>query len=257
MTRYKLAQLIRSYTKQNATSLADADILLLINAEKDNLSELIASRDLKGNYFILPTLDNLIAGQREYAQPDDVLDQIFSVEFAFSPTLNSFGELNYIKALPDNFERHKVSRTEQNIQRFYDNSEGGVAYSIQRRSLYLLSGAIDSTTLGGANVVNGIRLRYRSYPADLTDVTDNITDMSVDPTTTTFGFPRQFHELLARRCAIVWKAQNPGAVPASQLEAMYPDDLEKKLEAMNSPDLGGELLSDPTPSSDGADGYNL
>lgn len=265
MTRLKFANLVRRYTKQTITSLADADLLLLANAEKDNMTELITGRDMKGNYFILPSLDNLIAGQREYAQPDDVLDQIFSVEFAFSNQVDQFDQLYYVKALPSDFEQWQVSRTEANIQAHYGNSPGMLGYTIQRRALYLLSGDISTATLtdvngvvGSSEIVNGIRLRYRSYPSDFLDMTDDTIDMSVDPTPTTFGFPRQFHELLARRCGIVWKAQHPGAVPESMLETMYPTDLEEKLQAMNEPDLGGETLGTlPIQDNHNSLGYDL
>ena len=144
-----------------------------------------------------------------------------------------------------------------NIQANYGNSAGNLCYGIQRRSIYLYSGALDATTLGASTITNGLRLRYRSYPADFPDMTDNSVDMSVDPTTTTFGFPRQFHELLARRCGIVWKAQHPGAVLASQLEAMYPNDLEEKLQAMDNPDLTGETIASLPPATDNHFGYDL
>ena len=263
MTRLNFANLIRSYTKQTSISLVDSDILLLANPVKDDLAELIASRDIKGNYFILPTLDNLIAGQREYAFPDDMLDHMFSLEVAFSNKVDSQGQLPYVLARKDDFRRFNLARTEANIQAAYTNGGGSfvidsfsasgkpstVAYEVQRRSIYLLSGDISSATLldvngnvGATSVANGLRLRYRAYPADLPDVSDNIVDMSIDPTPTTFGFPRQFHELWARRCAIVWKAQHPGAVPVSQLEQLYPQDLEDKLSGMSENDLSEELL---------------
>lgn len=265
MTALKLATRLRKYTKQNTTTLSDADALDLLNAVKDDLAEQIASRDLKGNYFIVPATDNLIASQREYAWADDQLDHIYSIEFAFSNQVDEFGELTYILAKPDDFRKWGVGRTEMNIQSRYGNSKGRVCYEIQRRAIYLLSGNITSTTLldvngnaGAASVTNGIRLRYRAYPVDLTALTDNTNDLSVDPTNITFGFPRQFHELWARKAAIDWKAQHPGAVPQSQLDAMYPSDLEEKLEAMNNPDLSGETIG-TLPLGDGhnSDGYDL
>lgn len=252
MTPLKFASKIRKDTKQSVMSLPDADILLLANPIKDSIAELIAGRDLKGNYFIIPTLFDFVAGQREYAQPDDVLDHIFSIEVAFTATLDSFSQTQFVKALPDDFSKWNVSRTEANIQAHYANAKGMVGYEIQRRCVYLLSGAIDSTTLGGLTVPNGINLRYRSYPADLATLTDDTTDMSIDPTTITFGMPRQFHELWARACAIEWKAQHPGAVPATTLEGTYAEDLELKLQAMNNPDLEGETLG-RIPYDDGSD----
>ena len=252
MTPLIFANKIRSYTKQSTTSLTDADILLLANPIKDSMAELIASRDIKGNYFVIPTLVDLVAGQREYALPDDVLDHLYSIEVAFSQLV----PIPYVLAFPDDFRRLGLSRTEANIQANYTNGGGslgntfglnmsqvvGPNYEIQRRAFYLLSGAIDSTTLGGATVPSGIRIRYRVYPADLAALTDNTTDMSIDPTTTTFGMPRQFHELWARACAIEWKSAHPGAVPPTQLDAQYPNDLEAKLSGIEENDLSSEII---------------
>lgn len=242
MTPLNFASKIRKDTKQTTTSLTDSDILLLANPIKDSLSDLIAQRDIGGNYFVIPTLLNLTASQREYALPDDVLDHIYSLEIAFTNTLNSFSEIQYILSNHDDFRKWGVSRIEANIQAHYGNSRGNVAHEIQRRSIYILSGAIDATTLGSSTITSGIRIRYRSYAADLTALTDNTTDMSVDPSTTSLGFPRQFHELWARACAIEWKAQHPGAVPQTSLEANYANDLELKLQAMNTPDLSDETI---------------
>lgn len=257
MTALKFANKIRTYTKQTSTSLTDADILLLANPIKDSLAELIATRDIKGNYFILPTLGDLVANQREYAWPDDVLDHIYSVEVAFSSTTDSFGQLKYVQAFPDDYRRLGLSRIEANIQANYSNVGGSVSdsfnnnsgrvvgprYEIQRRAIYLLSGAIDSTTIGGATVTNGVRIRYRAYPADLTAVSDNSVDLSIDPSATTFGMPRQFHELWARACSIEWKAAHPGAVPASSLDARYDIDLEEKLGGIENNNMSDEIIA--------------
>src|ERR1035437_3552248 len=101
MTLLKFANKIRSYCKQSLTSLTDADILLLANPIKDSMAELIATRDIKGNYFVIPTLCDLVANQREYAWPDDVLDHIFSLEVAFSQAT----PIPYVLAFPDDFRR--------------------------------------------------------------------------------------------------------------------------------------------------------
>lgn len=245
MTILKLFNKIRTYTKQSSTSLTDADILLLVNPLKDEIAEQIATNDIKGNYFILPSLDDLIADQREYAWPDDVLDHIYSVEFAF----NQNSPIEYTLATPDDFRKFGVGRTEVNINSRYSNANP--QYEIQRRAIYLLSGKIDSTTLGAATVANGIRLRYRAYPADFTGGTDDTLDISLDPSTTTFGFPRPFHELLARRASIEWKGTHPGAVPLSPIEQKYDIDLAKALAAVENNDFSGEVIGQ-IPYSDGS-----
>lgn len=250
MTALQFANKIRTYTKQNSSSLADADILSLANPLKDQLAELIATRDIKGNYFILPSLVDFVAGQREYPLPDDVLDHIFSVEIAFTSTTDSFGEIQYVMATKDDFRKTGLARREMYITSRYTNNRP--SYEVQRRAIYLLSGKIDATTLGSSTITSGIRIRYRVYPADLVALSDNMTDLSVDPTTTTFGFPRQFHELWARACAIEWKAAHPGAVPPTQLDGAYPTDLEAKLKGIEENDFSEEVISS-LPYQDGAD----
>lgn len=252
MTPAGLANSVRFKSKTTSTTFSDADILAIANPAKDELCALIAERDIKGNYFILPALSDLTAGQREYAVPDDVLNSIYSVEFAFSNTADAFSQLSYILSLPDDFRRWRVSRSEANIQAHYSNGAGRVCHEIQRRSLYLLSGPVDATTLGASTITNGIRLRYRVYPADLTDLTLSATDMSVDPTTTSFGVPKQFHELWARRISIEWKGSRPKPIPLSPLEQKYEADLEKMLQAISDHDMSGEVIG-TIPSDDGQD----
>lgn len=249
MTPLKFANKIRKYTKQDSNSLTDTDILLLANPAKDEIAQILAERDIKGNYFIVPTVFDFTANQREYAQPDDVLDHIFSVEFAF----NQNSPIEYTLCTPDDFRRFGVGRTEVNINSRYSNAHP--CFEIQRRAIYLLSGVIDATTLGGATVSQGGRIRYRAYPADLNDLTGDVVDMSIDPSTTTFGMPRQLHELWARRCSIEWKGEHPGAVPLSPLEQRYEQDLDFALSGLLNNDLSGEIIA--TLPSDGWNGYNL
>lgn len=256
MTRSALYTKILSYTKQNPLTLTTATLLPMVNDAKNEISALISGRDIKGNYFIIPSTDNLIAGQREYAWPDDVLNHLYSIEVAFSNTLDQFGQLPYVQAFPDDFRRLGLARTEGNIQANYTNGGGsligqqygqigkvvGPRYELQRRSIYLLSGAIDATTLGASTITAGFRVRYRQYPLDLPDLSDNTTDMSIDPTTTSFGIPKQFHELLARRVSLEWKGNNPGAVPISPIEAKYDTDLEDMLSLIEMNDMSDEIF---------------
>ncbi len=256
MTSLSWATLVRKYTKQTSTSLADAELQILADWTEDEIADEIAQSDIKGNYFIVPDTDDLIASQREYAWPDDILSHLYSVEVAFSSTVDSFGQLPYVLAKKDDFRKWNLSRTEANITGHYSNNFP--KFEVQRRAIYLLSGKIDATTLGASTITNAIRIRYRAYPAHIADLTENTQDLSVDPTTTTFGMPRQFHELWARRASIAWKAEHPGAVPPTQLDADYPRDLANKLQSIMENDFSGETLATlPTNDSHNSDGYDL
>lgn len=240
LTPLKFANAIRRHTKQTSATLSDADILLLANPIKDRFAEKIAAHDPKGNYFVVPSKDNFIAGQREFALPDKFM-QLFNAEIAFSSDTDDFGELPYVAWLPDNgaFRNRQLAWTEANITGYYSNQEP--KYDIRRRSLFLLSGKIDATTIGAATVTDGIRLKCREYPADLSAVTDNTTDLSIDPSTTTFGMPIPFHELWALACSIQWKGDHPGAVPFSPEEQNFEASFSAALDFIFKNDLESEL----------------
>jgi hypothetical protein len=93
------------------------------------------------------------------------------------------------------------------------------------------------------------------YPADLANLT-GLTDMAVDPTTTSFGFPKQFHELLARRVGMERKMRTPGA-KLTQLEMAYETDLRKALDAIAHQDLSLEIIGElPQPRDLLNDGWD-
>ena len=230
MTKTQLAIRVRFYTKTTSNTFLDSDLLLFANSVKDELASLIAERDIKGNYFIVPSTDNLVADQREYAWPDDVLNSIYSIEASFTTAT----PLSYVLCHPDDFRRLGIGRTEANVTANYSNDEP--RYEMQRRSIYLLCGTIIAVT-------NGLRIKYRAYPADLADNMVGTTSLALDPTTTTFGMPLNFHELWARRISIQWKGSKPKPIPLSPLEKNYEIDLERQLSAISGNDMSGENIA--------------
>lgn len=240
MTRLGLYNKILKYTKQNSNQLPASVVLADVNDDKNEIMALLTQRDIKGNYFMLPQLADFIAGQREYSLPDYLLNHSYTVEVAFSTIPDPLGNIPYVKAFPDDFRRHGMSRTEENIISHYTNVYP--RYEIQRRSIYLLSGAIDATTLGTSIIPNAVRIIARMYPSDLPDLSDNTTDMSIDPTPISFGIPIVFQELIARRYSIEWKGDHPGAVPLSPLELRYDADLEAALSGIEMNDMSDEII---------------
>ena len=104
-------------------------------------------------------------------------------------------------------------------------------------------------------VTGGLRIWYIQYPVDLANLTGT-TDLAVNPTTTTAGFPKQFHELLARRVGMERKGKTPGA-KFTALELNYEKDLGIQLDAIAHIDLGLEIIGELPPSSElGNDGYD-
>lgn len=242
MTGAGLAALVRRYTGTTSTTYTDANMLVDANNVKNQIAEQIVQRN--ENYFVIPSTDTLVADKREYAIPDDLLNHIFSVEVAFSGT----APLAYVKANSIHPRQIDFSLTEANITNYFSNTEPH--YFIQRRSLYLLTGSLSSTTLGAATIASGIRLKYRLYPADLANLA-GVVELNVDPSTTSFGMPKPFHELWARKTSIIYKSSKQKAVPLTALEQAYENDLEKALRGIEEDDYGASIIGS-MPYEDGS-----
>jgi len=240
MTPLAIANLVRFYTKTNSTTFTDADMLAIANTIKDEIASLIVERD--AGYFDIPCTFNLVADQREYAIGDNLLNRLHKVEIKFSSS-DARQPAYFIKD-------YLGSETESEIVKNFTNTQGEFAYTIRRRAIFILSGTITAVT-------GGVRTWSFIWPADLTDMTDNTTDLVVDPSTTTFGFPRQFHELLARGISIVYKESQPKPLPLTKKERNYDKDLNNQLDAIATMDKSGKVIADmPNATDIGNDGYD-
>jgi len=237
MTGTELAALIRYRTKTNSTTFTTSDMSPLVSVFKNEIASQIVDRDSK--HFLIPSTFNLVADQREYFLGDDLLNRLHKVEIKFVSTDSRFPA----KAVKDYYG----SETESEIVKSYSNSEGEFGYTIRRRAIFILSGTIIAVT-------NGVRIWSHIFPAD-PSLTGS-TDLATDPSTTTFGFPRQFHELLARRVSIEYKCSQPKPLTLSKKELDYEKDLEIQLNAISRNDNSLEIIGDPLPSQEtGNDGY--
>lgn len=233
MTYAKFASLVRNYTKTNSTTLGDTELLLLANAGKDELAGQIIEKN--EDLFLMPFYRDLEADTREYAMPDEQM------------------QIKYVEAMLDGENLEHLVETDMNSLGFpmdetnirLNFADRKPAYDIVRRALYILNG--DAI----AAVTNGLKLRAIIYPADFTDLSLT-TDMAVDPSTTTFGWPRPFHELLARLVAITWKGSRPKPVPLSPRELRYDIDLEKALATLGQGNLD-RTTTVSAPESDGSE----
>lgn len=199
--------------------------LVLINAFKDDFSAEIAKRN--EDLFGIVLTDNLNAGQRSYPHPDDVLNGIKGLEAKLDGTtwkwIREF-DINTMKRPTD----------EDDILANFMGLEP--AYDIFDRSFYIYS---DSAII---DVTDGLKLWCIVYPADITDLTSE-TDMSLNPTRTSHGFPRQFHELLARRVSIAWKNKGDRPKTLSEKENLFEYDFNKKLEAISLGNLDRSIIA--------------
>ncbi len=232
---------MRLRTRTNTTTFTNADMLVYANLFKDDIASKIVEKN--NGMFLVPCTFNLVADQREYALGDDVLNRLQKVEIKFSAS----DARQPATALKD----YDGSETESEIVKNFSNAKDEFFYVIRRRALLILSGTITAVTAG-------VRTWSHVFPADLTDMTANTTGMEVDPSTTTFGFPRQFHELLARRIQISYKGSLPKPLPLSPEELKYDRDLQIQLDAIASIDNSAEIIANLPSGQDQYDyGYNL
>ena len=183
-------------------------------------------------YFAVPATEDLVADQREYAFPDDMLNNLIKVEIKFDVD----EPRQPAKAIKD----YARSETESEITLNFSNTQGGFCYFVKRRAIFILSGTIIAVT-------DGIRIWYIQYPADINDL-NSVTDINVDPSTTTAGFPRQFHELLARRVGMEYKSRN--GLKFSALENKYEFDLKERLDEIAHIDHNLEIIGNELPQSE-------
>ena len=232
MTSTQLNTLINYKAKTNDTTFTQADKLVLVNLFKDEIASLVVERN--AGYFLIPATFDLVADQREYAFSDNQLNRMHKLEIKFSSSDSRFPS-NYIKD-------YNGSETESEIVKNFSNSFGGFAHTIRRRGVFILSGTISAVTGGG-------RLWFHLYPADLANLTGS-TDLASEPSTTTFGFPRQFHELLARRVVIEYKGRQSKPIALSPMENNFERDLQKQLDAISSVDNSGEVIGEMPAGAD-------
>lgn len=224
MTPASFAALVRVYTHTDSTSFTDPEIMTLANIFKDELCRKV--EELDDDFFTIPQTRPLIAGQREYTLPSDMLSRLRRLEVDLT------GTGIYVEARSLQFNIDKTPTDESSITRQF--SDQYPQYYLLRSSLWLLTGsAIVASTLG-------LKLWSKTYPSNLVDLTSTI-DMSVDPTLTSLGFPRALHELLARRVSIVYKSSRPRPLALNDSERQFDMDLHNAIESMTGFDAGEDI----------------
>ncbi len=243
MTGKFLIDLVRLKTRTNQYTLTDADFLLLANSNLEYLSQALLDPD--EDILVLPMTTNLIAGQREYPLPQSVLARIKYVE----------AKLDGVKFIHlDELDLNKYKRTtdESTITQYFANQEKCAKYDIFRKSLYLYSGTITDVTAG-------LKLWCSTYPAplDASKLIDNVTDLSVDPTTTTHGVPKELHNLWAKGTIIDWKESREKPIPLTQGEMNYKVEIQQAVITLRHGNQDRDLTASvPDASERGDNGAN-
>lgn len=234
MTFAKFASLVRYYTKTNSTTFTDTEMLLLANVLKDDIAAQIAKKAGE-DYFGLRFERDLVANQREYELPAEVMSRIKFVEAKLD------GE-NWSKLGETDLLQYQKSTDESTIQDQYSGKDP--AFDIWDKSIFLYSeDAIESVT-------DGLKLWAIVFPADFTDLTST-EDMATNPSTTSHGFPREFHGLLAIGVSIAYKTSQPRPIPLSEKEKTYERDLADKIESLREENLDRNFIAS-APYNDGS-----
>jgi len=216
MTPAEFAQYVRFKTRTNSSTFTDADMLMLMNIHKDDLAtEIIKANE---DYFGTPETADLVAGQRQYPFPDDMLNQVKHVEAKLDGT-------NQIPLAEFDLTGYQRSTDETTITNLFSNTEGNAYFDIFSNSIWIYSGTITSVSAG-------LKIWSYQWPAKFTNLAST-TDMAVDPSNTTVGFPRAFHELLARRVIIEYKTSGDKAMQLTDSELKYDVDLQRKLDSIS------------------------
>ncbi len=237
MTPAELNKLINFYCFGSVDASGDdnfpqADKLLLINIFKNDIAKAIVgcNEDYFGMLFTRP----LVAGRREYGIPDEVLNTLKYVEAKLDGV--NWSHL-------DEFDLNSYKRPTDEANIIAQFSGRKPMFDIFRRSLWLY------TSDAIIDVAGGLKLWAIIYPADITDLTSTI-DMSVDPTSTSQGFPRQFHELLARRVGISYRSSQDKPKVLNEKELFYKADLQDALDAITGMNMDRSIIR-TLPSDDG------
>lgn len=214
---------IRFLTKTNSATFADAEVILISNTVKDDMATMIV--DIGEDYFGMPFKRALVVNQREYplpsTSPNILMSNIKHVEIKndADPAATKF-----TKMLTLDLEQYDRSTDEQTIR----NTFQGLAphYDIFRNSIWLYTGDPIVT------VVGGLKVWGPQWPTNL-GIPDlsGVTDLSVDPSSTESGFPREFHELWGRKTAITWKEAQPGGQKLlTPFDLRWEVDIKEKLD---------------------------
>lgn len=234
MTFSKFTSLVRYYTKTNSTTFTDEEILTLANIFKDDISALIA-KELGEDYFGLRFVRTLEAGQREYDLPSELMSRIKYVEAKLDGK-------NWVRLKETDLSIYGRPTDEASILERYAGKDP--EFDLFDQSIFILSG----TPI--IYVFEGLKLWAIIYPADFTSLTST-EEMSTPPDDYSHGFPRQFHELLARRVSIAYKSSKDRPIPLSEKEKLYEVDLATAINAMKDANLDRSVLPS-MPSYDGS-----
>lgn len=226
MTPAEAAAYIRARTRTNSTTFTNADMLVFFNVSKNFICQRALETD--EDIWLVPTTYDLVDDQREYPLSSNILSRIERVEAKLD-------ESNYIKLYSiDLTDFDDPISTEADIVATFSNEEGEAYYDIKRKAIYIYSGTIEDVT-------DGLKIWQNTYPADISDMTAS-TDMSVDPSTTTHGVPKELHKVICDDVIIGWKSSREKPIPLSDHELLHERHIEQSFQTLKKASYDTEVI---------------
>ena len=233
------ASFVRAQTKTDSTSFPNSELTLYSNIAKDLVAEEVVQEG--EDFFDLVLNTDLVAGQREYSFPADMIKNMKMLEIKLDGT-------NWRRA--DEFDLNSYRLLQSSVNKPYNKLQGSRVMSGATTDEAAISANFsDETPLfdidGNAIVIYtktlptavsaGMKLHATIYPKDYIDADWSTTgDISVRADSISTALPRMTHEVLALKTIILYKQGNQ--VPLDQFDLNYPNEvrnLKMKIRRMN------------------------
>ena len=237
----QFAKYVRFKTKTNSTTFTDDEIETYMEVTQDQIVR--EAMKIDEDIFLTPYTTDLVADQREYPFPADILSRMKRLEAKLDET-------NFIRLVSMDMIDWDKPYDETHITNYFANLEGEAYYDVSRKSVYILSGTI-------TDVTDGLRLWCKTYPARITDLTDT-TDLSEDPSTTEHGMPRSLHKIWASMVIVEWKEAQEEPIPLTEKEMNILYRLKESIDALKSQTMDYAVMGGvPSGKSAFNDGFDL
>jgi len=240
MTGTNFATYVRYLTQTDTGTLTDAELVLLMNVEKDNLAQEIAT-NVDESYFVMPDTRDLEADIRNYTYPTDFLKSLKYVAAKLDGT-----NLVYLREVDFGYIEARGLPLLNNTHIKDEFSDADPRYLLKNNELVILSGS-DITAVTG-----GLVIESEVYPEDFTtsDLSGS-TDLSIASTTTAVRLPRPATKTLAKMVSIAYKTSKDKPLPLTEDERLLPIDKEKLFESLRGRNAV-RVITGKVPYNDGS-----
>lgn len=234
MTPAQLASYVRLKTRTNVSTFPDADILLYANIMKDDIAKEITKTN--EDYFGMELFKDLVAGQRSYGLPRDVLNQIKYAQVKLD------GE-KWRKLSEFDINSYGKTTDEATILASWSGKEPSFDIFGDQFTIYSDDAII--------SVSQGLQLWAIVYPQDLTNLSLT-TDISYPDNDTSFGLPTEFHKILATKIIVEYKTSKEKSIPLTENEQSIDKELMMAINSLKLRNLDRSLTA-TIPYNDGQD----